>query len=256
MKPSLELESDYRVTRALLLFGNPVAALRRSCFVTSHEVVQQNGETRLGPAALVTPETLVQVIRPFLPVTPVEILPEHVVARTADSIIWWSPCKTRRMYFKSVDANESVAALNAKEYPHPALLFKASGRTLWVRALPSNRRPSGDTQLYTAPYWNTYDNGVVCTGTMKIPQRKAVSAIYEWEESFFRSEFTHAAGVTRHTSYPLGLIPLWHKLCGKQRFPSKYLIAVNQTVKDLVVSNDRSYRNGAQRAAVRAPANP
>ena len=44
-------------------------------------------------------------------------------------------------------------------------------------ALAKDERPKAETKLCIAPYWNCYDNGVCCTGSMKIPQEKSVTAI-------------------------------------------------------------------------------
>ena len=51
--------------------------------------------------------------------------------------------------------------MNGKLYPHPPLLFKACGSHLWVRALAKDERPTAETKLCMAPYWNCYDNGRV-----------------------------------------------------------------------------------------------
>ena len=56
-------------------------------------------------------------------------------------------------------------------------MFKATGPNLWIRALGADRRPTEKTQLYLTPYWNCYDNGSVCAGTMKIPRQTSIDAI-------------------------------------------------------------------------------
>jgi len=61
---------------------------------------------------------------------------------------------------------------------------------------------------------------LVCTGSMKIPREKSVAAIDSWEESFFSSEFTHAAGVRKHTRHPRGTLAMWESIQGKKRFRS------------------------------------
>ena len=100
-----------------------------------------------------------------------------------------------------------------------------------------------------APYWNCYDNGVVCAGSMRIPQHKLVSVIAAWERSFFQSAFSHAAGVTKHTRYPGGVLALWRSLQSKKRFPVRYLCSLNQTLEEFVVDNDTSLRNQARNPA-------
>ena len=174
---------------------------------------------------------------------PLEILPERVLARTADTVVWWMPAGLRVLFFSDRGQDPVLERLNGQRYPQPPLVFKAAGSKLWVRALTTNTRPRADSAMYMAPYWNCYDHGVVCTGSMRIPQEKSVAAIDAWEHSFFHSEFTHAAGVKKHTRYPGGFLALWDSLRGKKRFPVRYLVTMNQTLADFVANNDADYRN-------------
>src|SRR6266481_7505694 len=82
-----------------------------------------------------------------------EVLPEHVLARTPELIAWWSRAQPRLMFFG--DGDPKTRNLSGKMYPHPALVFMIRGRELFVRALAENRRPTADTRLRNAPYWNT-----------------------------------------------------------------------------------------------------
>jgi PRTRC genetic system protein B len=100
--------------------------------------------------------------------------------------------------------------------------------------------------MYMGPYWNCYDNGVVCTGSMKIPREQSVSAIEAWEQSFFQSEFTHASGMRKHTRFPGGLLAMWQSLEGKKEFPYKYLVKGPQRLAEFVNDDDHSYRNQIQ----------
>jgi PRTRC genetic system protein E len=54
--------------------------------------------------------------------------------------------------FGGVDPEARV--LDGGSYPHPALVFKVTRRELFVRALARDERPTGETPLKTAPYWN------------------------------------------------------------------------------------------------------
>ncbi len=217
----------------------------RHPFATLHEVVHEGDTARLAEGQLVTAQMLSQVMAGLGRSIPLEILPEHVLVRTEDVVMWWTPAAERRMFFNNHSGDADLDKLNGKLYPHPPLLFKAEQNHLWVRALPKNERPGPQTRVCIAPYWNCYDNGVVCTGTMKIPREKSVAAIDVWEESFFRSEFTHAAGVRRHTRHPGGFLAMWQSLQGKKRFPARYLVDTNQTVLEFGSDHDHSYRNAA-----------
>jgi PRTRC genetic system protein B len=147
------------------------------------------------------------------------------------------PASIRVVFFSDHGGDTTLAAMNGKQYPHPPLIFKVSGSHLSVRALAENKRPNTKTVMQMAPYWNCAENGVVCTGSMRIPREKSVSAIEGWETAFFRSEFTHANGT--RTRHPKGLVALWKSLQGKETFPARYLLPVKQTLSDFVNPNDR-----------------
>ena len=79
------------------------------------------------------------------------------------------------MFFR--EADPKVEKLNGKIYPHPPLVFLVAGKELYVRALAENKRPSAETPLKNAPYWNTDAAGLVCQGDMRVPNEVAVSTI-------------------------------------------------------------------------------
>lgn len=147
------------------------------------------------------------------------------------------------MFFSDRGGDNTLRDLNAKSYPHPALVFKASGTHLWVRALAESKRPIAQTRVHVAPYWNCYDDGSVCTGSMKIPRVKTVESISSWERSFFQSEFTHAIGTRKQVEFPGGLLPMWKTLAGRKRFPGRYLVTANQTLDAFVTNHDDHSRN-------------
>ncbi len=239
---------DFRLSRALLVYGKSSydAFPYRHPFIVVHEVIHDDDGARLAEGQLVTPQMLIDLTVSLGQSVPLEILPERVIVRTLDTIVWWRPAQERVMFFSDRGDDVALKKMNCKRYPHPALLFKTSGTHLSVRALFENRRPLADTRLYTAPYWNCYDNGIVCTGTMKIPREKSVAAIDAWEQVFFQSEFTHGAGLRNHVRYPGGFLAMWKSLEGKMSFPSRYLAETKQTLAEFVNSDDYSYPNQNQ----------
>jgi PRTRC genetic system protein B len=239
---------DFRLSRALLVYGTSSyqGFPYRHPFVTLHEVVHDGNDARLAEGQLMTPQMLIDLMVGLGRSVPVEILPERVLVRTAEMIVWWSPAVERTMFFSDRGDDPVLKKMNGRRYPHPPLLFKACGSHLWVRALDKDERPKTETRMCVAPYWNCYDNGVVCTGSMKIPREKSVAAIEIWEQAFFQSEFTHASGTRKHTRFPGGLLAMWHFLEGKTEFPSKYLVKLPQTLAEFVNDHDHSYRNEIQ----------
>jgi len=78
---------------------------------------------------------------------------------------------------------------------------------------------------------------------MMVPRGRSVAVIEQWEQSFFASEFTHAAGGGRRTRYPGGTLALWQSVMGRDIFPTRYLAPAEQTVEEWVTRHDRQNCN-------------
>ena len=75
----------------------------------------------------------------------------------------------------------------------------------------------------------------VCLGTMRVPHNSGLDSIAGWERGFFESEFTHASGASRLTTFRGGFVPLFQSLAGsKARFPSRYLTEARETLGQFV----------------------
>jgi PRTRC genetic system protein B len=230
---------DFRLSQALLVYGKSDynGFPYRHPFVVVHDVIHEGDSARLGEGRLVTRSALHDIIRNTGESVEAEILPERVLVRTADTLVWWMPASKRIMFFSDRGGDTALRALNGKRYPHPALVFKASGSALSVRSLHENNRPTAKTVMYVAPYWNCSANGSVCIGSMKVPQQKSVMAIDAWEDAFFGSEFSHANGAG--SQHPGGLVALWKGLRGKSKFPARYLLPAKETLSDFVNPDER-----------------
>jgi PRTRC genetic system protein B len=101
--------------------------------------------------------------------------------------------------------------MNGAIFPQPALVWLAMDHSLSIRALKENRRPVADTKLCVAPYWNVYDTGSVCLGSMRAPDTSTVASIPQWEQGFYESEFTHG-NVGRLTH-----------CCGREKTTARFL---------------------------------
>ena len=162
-----------------------------------------------------------------------EILPASVLVWTSELLVWWTPAQQRILFFG--EHSGAGNDLNGKRYPVPPLVFKVAGGNLWVRALDKDERPRGETKLKTAPFWNSNDSGEICIGTMRIPESTGVEAIEGWERGFFQSEFTHAYGGARLTSFPGGFLALCGRLAGSRKpFPVEFLTDARETLLQFV----------------------
>ena len=202
-------------------------------FATLHEVkCRPNQAPYLCAGQSVTTGFLETLAKGLGASMALEVLPEHVLARTPELIAWWSRAQRRLMFFG--DGSVEAKKVNGKMYSHPALVFMIHGRELFVRALAENRRPTADTRLKNAPYWNTDSVGRVCLGSMRVPEEVSVGSLTGWENAYFASEFTHPSGAVRLTTHPGGFMGLWSSLAGRKRFPVRFLAESKQTLYDFV----------------------
>jgi len=219
----------FALKQAVLLYQDGSRA-----FATLHEVKHRpNGAPYLCAGQSVTTGFLETLAKGLGASMAAEVLPEYVLARAPDLIAWWTQARPRLMFFGDGDAE--TKQLNGKMYPHPALVFMIQGRELFVRALAENRRPSANTRLCNAPYWNTDAHGRVCLGSMRVPDETGVASLAGWENAYFASEFTHPSGAVRLTTHPDGFLGLWSSLAGRKlAFPVKFLAESKQTLQEFV----------------------
>jgi len=224
---------EFKLSEAVLIYrGGSDGA-----FASLHKVKQaEDGIPYLTPGEALTTAFLRTLAQGLGAQVKPEILPDNLLARTTDMLVWWSRPQQRVMFFGGV--NEEGRKLNGLLFPHPPLIFKVVGRDFFVRAISTSSRPSSKTPMKTAPYWNT--DCRVCPGSMRIPETFDVASIPQWEDAFFQSEFTHAAGAVKLTSHPEGFIGLWRSLVGKKRFPVQYLADAAETLQEFVApGNER-----------------
>jgi PRTRC genetic system protein B len=202
-------------------------------FASLHRVKQaDDGVPYLAPGEALTTAFVRTLAQGLGAQVKPEIYTENVLARTPDMLVWWSPPQRRVMFFGGTD--QEARKINGLVFPHPALIFKVMGKDLFVRAMATTSRPGPGTPLKTAPYWNTDSRGLVCAGSMRVPESSDITSIPAWQDAYFQSEFTHAAGAVRLTSHPGGFIGLWRSLAGRKRFPIRYLTDAGETLQEFV----------------------
>jgi PRTRC genetic system protein B len=209
-------------------------------FITHHEVSQGERvrQPTLGAAKPLTVEFVHALVEALGGRVVVEFLPENVIARTERLIAWWTPAQKRPMFFGSTQGD--LGGINGAIFPQPALVWLAKDHSLSLRAFKQNRRPAADSKLSLAPYWNLYETGSVCLGSMQAPDASTVASISQWERSFYQSEFTHG-NVGRLTRHPGGFEGLWKELAGKEEFPIDSLIELPETVEEFLSGRKRDH---------------
>ena len=220
---------EFKLSEAVLIYR----AGGEGAFASLHRIKQaDDGSPYLAPGEPLTTAFVRTLAQGLGAQVKPEIFPGNILARTPDLLVWWARPQRRVMFFGGTD--KEARKINGLVFPHPALIFKLLGKDIFVRALATTSRPSPDTPLKTAPYWNTDARGLVCAGSMRVPESSDIASIPAWQDAYFQSEFTHAAGAVRLTSHPGGFIGLWKGLAGRKRFPAQYLVDTGETLQEFV----------------------
>jgi len=230
--------SELRLKHAILVYEN-YSPLGGGTYATVHGVMGRDGRApRLAAGQLVTMSFLQELAHGLGEKLKPEILPETVLCRTPHIVVWWTPACTRPLFFRK---ESELGKVSGKHFPLPALVWRAAGREIHIRALKESKRPGAKTPLFKAPFWNTNSEGLVCQGTMKKPEVLNTSSLAEWEDGYFAAEFTHVFdqfSAKASTSHKGGVIGLWRALAGprgnKKSFPTDSLVLARQTLQRFI----------------------
>lgn len=144
-------------------------------------------------------------------------------------VIWFTKAGQRQLYF-----TESLGILKGRANV-PPMLWAANKNSLFVFALKSNRRPNESTPLYYAPFFNVYENGNVCMGTVNVQIKESTSVeefTSSWEQYFFNSYFSH---LNDQNPIKGNCVCLWNDLINTGKpFPKEVLKKTNKTLKNLL----------------------
>ncbi|MDC7217795.1 MAG: hypothetical protein PQJ28_02095 [Spirochaetales bacterium] len=160
-------------------------------------------------------------------ILPTDIL--HINPGKKGSVLWYTKAGQRQLFFV-----ERLGIPSGKANV-PPLVWLANKNSLSVFAVATGRRPTGKTPLYYAPFFNIYENGGVCMGTVSIDIKNSASVeefTQAWEDYFFNSYFSHTldGSLTRKN-----IVSLWKDLIGTDKpFPKEALKKKNKTLKSLL----------------------
>ncbi|HEV2353266.1 MAG TPA: PRTRC system protein B [Puia sp.] len=144
--------------------------------------------------------------------------------------VWYTPAMVAPLLFqKSLNIPSGPAAI-------PPLIWKATTKSLSVYAYKEDIRPTMTTRLYHAPFFNFYESGQVCMGTVQvaIPADCSLEKFMAlWEGYFFGSYFAHL--LIDNSPVEGNIIELWKSLVGTgQPFPLDKLKPSSVTLKQLI----------------------
>ncbi len=149
---------------------------------------------------------------------------------TGNKVVWFTKAIQRELYFI-----ESLGIPKGKANV-PPMLWVANRNGLAVFSLTNGRRPTIKTKLYNAPFFNVYEDGNVCMGTVDVRIKKTASLeefINKWEGFFFNSYFSHL--MHGHNPIKGNCVSLWESLIATgEAFPMEVLTKSNLTLKDIL----------------------
>ncbi len=147
-----------------------------------------------------------------------------------NNVMWFTKAQQRELYFiKKLGIPNGLASV-------PPMLWLADEHSLMVYSIANNRRPTINTKLYHAPFFNIHSDGSVCMGTVNIDM-KGIKCLEEfvttWEDYFFYSNFSHL--MSGFNPVNGNCVLLWTELIGTGKpFPMDTLKANGQTVKHFI----------------------
>lgn len=162
-------------------------------------------------------------------ILPTNIL--HINPSENGSVLWYTKARKTKMFFiESLEIPKGMAE-------SPAMLWYANKQNLMVFALATDRRPTEKTALYHAPFFNVYEDGNVCMGTVDVNIKNSASIeefTTAWEDYFFNSYFSHL--MEDHNPIKGNCVSLWKKLIQTgEAFPKEVLKKNNRTLKNLLL---------------------
>lgn len=249
---TINVSSDSSATvldKAILLYKNNVHSYRsdsRITYATVHDICNVGSEVRpdlqIMPGIPATKEAIVAMMKPLTNAITLnaEFLPENVLSFSPAHLIWWSPECKRRIFFDNGEFGKKTAVV-----PHPALVHVIIGSSWSIFALDTNKRPTKQTALFHAPYFNIYDSGQLCAGSAKTPSTLSTESIPAWEEAFFSSSFTHVNGRVKKCSHPKGEYALAKELLDLKHksYPLQYLVKNGKTINSVLKELTKSMRS-------------
>lgn len=233
----------YRIEHAILIHKRSAHVNGiPPCFATIHPVSAEDGRPEIEAGTLLGTLALRRLATALMPEQRLHFIDPTILAEGTGCLLWWRPPAKARVWFNTKDELGTRSAVT----PHPGLVFAATHRIWSMWAVQGSERPTPDTPLFQAPYYNVDKNGSICAGNADVPKGFDPSVAPKYEAAFWNSRFTHVnvklAGEL--TQWKGGPMKLWKHLLDDQpnRFPEKALVPRKITLADLVAALARKER--------------
>jgi len=262
-----------RTTSALLFHTTGGVHLTELAMVTAHTVEHDDaGRPHLAAGRPITPadERRILDLLQGRAEGQIEILPQNVLARSAELLMWWLPPSVRPMYLKNRKTGRNMKI----DTRWPNLVLLVIGRTLYVAAVEGNERPGASSQLFHSPTPNVFSDARVCTGSAKLPSDSSLETMDQWVSVLADTYWTHdnhadtmaepkrkarsSKTMARTQRRPdegqnTKAGDYWASRSGDQSpFPDKLLIPLGMTLADWPVFLTTGQRSGGRRVRGRA----
>jgi PRTRC genetic system protein B len=225
---------SYSLTAAVLIYTSPMGR----AFASRHTVDEHDGRPLIGPGQPFSDGDYHNLVRALAPKErpAMQWSDPRILARGLGRVIWWSPPKSRSMFFKT--SSHIKGTFDARGVaPCPALVFMGTERSLYVFAFKGDTSPTQNTALYQAPFFNVWSSGQVCVGNAVVPREEQRGDPECWERMFFGSHFTHP-NFAEKDRLTLGVNPVefWkrHIDAPPASFPEEVLVPLQINVGDLL----------------------
>lgn len=205
-----------------------------SAFATVHDIEEVDGEATILAGKAMTPRVAITLSRELAKgVSHGGFIPDTVLYMDGELLLWWTRPGKRHIAFRAEGLGD---AERGEVVPHPGLVFAASSQVWKVWAVKGGARPTPDTELFQAPYFNVYDTGAICQGSAAVPEGTTAGRIGAWNDAFFGSFFTHPNVRKKLVKYRGGSYRFWRDMLdGRfERFPERVLVPLRATLGQLL----------------------
>lgn len=226
-------------TKALIIYEGK-KTYNQDYYIESRDIKLIGGKYQMESPIPLAENVLKDIAKSYMEKNSVEMdhgfIPGHILyGNTAPGklvVIWYRPSAKRTLNFST-----GLKIKGKAEVIIPATIYVLVNSKLYIYALASDDRPSEDTKIFNAPYFNIYEDGNVCLGSAQIGKHRADT--YEGEAERFERAFYLAEQNSGHNESMCKSDPtkLWTSLIkSKKPFPISELVLHKKykTVKNLL----------------------